>query len=79
MVLPRNPDTNAIRGFAFIEYETEEAAKEAVRLKTVLLQGRAMVIKKSTRKITTTPSFSGERSAPRHNDGDGFAEPLPVK
>ena len=51
LVLPRN-ETGVLKGFAFVEYAEVEDAKKAVRLKSIRMGNRAMVLKKSTRKIT---------------------------
>lgn len=56
--LPRTHE-GTIKGFAFIEYESEEAAKRAVRTKTVHILGRGVLIRKSTRKITAPVDKDG--------------------
>lgn len=65
VAIPRNRDTNKPRGFAFITFETEDAAKSALSIDGREIDGRKIRVSIATGEKRTGGGSSGGRGERR--------------
>ena len=75
--IPTNRDTGQPRGFAFVKFETEEAAKEALTMDGQTLNSRQLKVniahgKKESFDGPRPSKFGGERRSGGGSMGGGF-------
>ncbi len=71
VAIPRNKETNKPRGFAFITFDTEDSARQALSLDGQEVDGRKIRVSVATGEKRTgggSAGRGGERRASSYND-----------
>lgn len=69
--IPIDRDTNRVRGFAFVTFETQQAAEKALALDGTDLNGRSIRVNVAQEKKSGGAGGAGGRSGGRSGGGAG--------
>jgi RNA recognition motif-containing protein len=69
-------DKDCPKGFGFVEFEDEENMNKALKVKNGIIKGRAILIKKSNRNITSKSKndLKNKRERENYNDNVGYED-----